>query len=198
MVPIEPINELIETVLQQVCIDPNALQPLIPLVQQREFDRKSFLLRAGDYWDKLYFIQRGLLRLFYSDKEGREFNKAFFCENQCIWPVAPHDRQKPVSFYVAAVEETTVIECPFHYLYDILKREGSWESFALPFAENLVAQKMEREQDFLLLSATERFEKFLVTYPQICDRIPDYHLASFLGITNVSLSRIKRGSALNK
>jgi len=198
MASIEPTNALIEKVLQHVDIDQKALSPLIPLVQKRAFSRKSFLLHAGDHWDQVYFIQHGLIRLFYLDKEGREFNKAFFWEGHCIWPVAPQDRQNAVAFYVAAVEETTVMVCPFHALYDLLKRAGSWEAFALPFAENLVEQKMQREQDFLLLSATERFKKFSATYPQIRDRIPDYQLASFLGITNVSLSRIKRSSTLNK
>jgi len=188
-------NKFKQNVLPHIDISTNVLLPLMPLVQKREFPNKSFLLRAGEMWNKLYFVQSGLIRLFYLDTKGREFNKAFFWQDHCIWPVAPQDRTTAVSFYIAAVEETTVLECPFQYLHDILQQTGNWETFALPFAETLIEQKMQREQDFLLLSATERFAKFSAAYPEIVCRIPDYHLASFLGITNVSLSRIKRDLA---
>ncbi len=192
------MHEFNEAILRHVAIDPDVLSPLMPLIQKREFACKSFLLRAGDIWNKVYFIRSGLIRLFYLDTKGREFNKAFFWKNHCIWPVAPQDRKAEVAFSIAAVEDTTVLACPFQYLYDILQQTDNWTNFALPFAETLVEQKMQREQDFLLLSATERFEKFSAAHPDLIARIPDYHLASFLGMTNVSLSRIKRSYTFNK
>lgn len=191
-------NQLIdvfqETILQYVPLEQETLFEIRPFLQKKEFPRRSFLLRAGDHWDKLYFIHRGLIRLFYLDLEGREFNKAFFSAENCIWPVAPHDRNQAILFNIAAIENTIILACPFQKIYDILQQTGNWERFALPFAEKLVEQKFQREHDFLLLSAKERFEKFTLANPDMARRIPDYHMASFLGITNVSLSRIKRAS----
>ena len=193
--PSPATDAFFHNVFRHIRIDQHTLRSLTPELRVREYPRKSYLLTAGERWNKLFFIQHGLIRLFYADLGGKEFNKSFFREQQCIWPVAPYDREQQALFNVAAVEKTLVIECPFQSLYDLLNQHGLWTQFALPFAEKLIEQKFQREHDFLLLSATERFEKFSVTYPDIVRRLPDYHLASYLGITNVSLSRIKRAAS---
>jgi len=186
------LDEFRGRVFQHINIDQEDALSLLNFVNKKTYPRKTFLLNVGDKWEKLFYIHRGLIRLFYTDTEGREFNKAFFWEGHCIWPVAPRDRNEDVLFSIAALEDVTVLECSFQRVYDVLRKRGQWEKFALPFAETLVEQKFLREHDFLLMSATERFEEFSQAHPNLVRRIPDYHLASFLGITNVSLSRIKR------
>lgn len=188
------LDEYRGRVFQHINLDQGDALSLLKFVNKKTYPRKMFLLNVGDKWDKLFYIHRGIVRLFYTDMEGREFNKAFFWEGHCIWPVAPRDRNEDVLFSIAALEDVTVLECSFQRVYDILRNHGQWEAFALPFAETLVEQKFVREHDFLLLSARERFEEFSQAHPNIVRRIPDYHLASFLGITNVSLSRIKRSA----
>lgn len=187
-----PLDDLYTRVFKRLNISPNDLYPLLKYFYKKDYPRKSFILNAGDTWNRLYYIHRGLIRMFYTDLEGREYNKAFFAEGQCIWPVAPKDRNQGALFSIAAIENTTLLECPFEHLYNFLNLAGKWEEFALPFAETLVEQKFQREHDFLLLSAKERFENFSAAFPHLVCRIPDYHFASFLGITNVSLSRIKK------
>ncbi|MEM7132743.1 MAG: Crp/Fnr family transcriptional regulator [Chloroflexota bacterium] len=189
----EPLlDEFAERIFGRLNIPRAELDSLLAFVQERHYPRKSFLLHAGERWENLFYIHKGMIRLFYTDIEGRDFNKAFFWEGLCIWPVALRDRHDNVLFSVAALEESTILACPFQPLYDFLQQRGCWEKFALPFAEKLVEQKFMREHDLLLLSATQRYEQFAQTQPHIIHRIPDYHLASFLGMTNVSLSRIKR------
>lgn len=167
---------------------------LRPYTKLRSLTRKEDLLRHGDRWDKFFYIQSGILRMFYIDLEGKESNKAFFGEGQCIWPVAPMDRNTSILFNIAAIPQTELLTCQFEPVYQLLHQAGCWERFALPFAERLLESKFHREHDFLQLSASERYQKMLATYPSLIDRIPDYHLASYLGITNVSLSRLKKNS----
>ncbi len=187
-------DAFVESVFQHIHIDPAELLPLLSFVTERDYPRKSSLLNVGDKWDRLFYIHQGLTRLFYTDVEGREFNKAFYWEGHCIWPVAPRDRNEGILFSIAALEDTVILEYSFQRLYDFLMQRGEWERFALPFAETLVEQKFRREHDLLLLSAAERFEVFSKAYADIVYRLPDYQLASFLGITNVTLSRIKRAA----
>ncbi|MFK7801411.1 MAG: Crp/Fnr family transcriptional regulator [Anaerolineae bacterium] len=179
-------------VLRRLQIPAEEIETLKQFTRLKEVPRKSHVLNHGDKWDKFYFIHSGILRMFYIDLEGRDFNKAFFGEGQCIWPVAPMDRNNGVLFNVAVIPKTILLECEFTPLHEFLKQRGKWEEFALPFAERLVETKFQREHDFLLLPAAERYENLLKAYPAFIDRIPDYHLASFLGITNVSLSRLKK------
>lgn len=190
------INRFKEDVFRRLDFDESAYAALEEPVQEVEYKRKSFVLDVGERWEKLILVKHGILRMFYTDLEGREFNKAFFWERHCIWPVAPMDRNEGILFSIGTVEATTTYELPIWPVYDWLKSHGKWEEFALPFAERLVETKFQREHDFLLLSATERYKRFLERYEPIVSRIPDYHLASFLGITNVSLSRIKKQESL--
>ena len=185
------INEFKRLFFHNINLDEDDLFSFSRFFSEKKYPRKTYLLHAGDRWDKVYYIYHGLIRLFYNDSEGREFNKAFFWEKHCIWPVAPRDRNEDSLFSIAALEDVTVLESSFQLFYEWMSKRGNWEKFALPFAETLVEQKFLREHDFLLLSATERFNNFSRKYPDIVFRIPDYHLASYLGITNVSLSRIK-------
>lgn len=191
-------NRFIDQFCLHFNLDEKDLSSLLNFFSERKYLRKTYLLRAGDKWDKVFYIYQGLIRLYYSDTEGREFNKAFFWEEHCIWPVAQRDRLENSLFSIDAIEDATVLECSFQLLYKWMKKWGYWERFALPFAEALVEEKFLREYDFLLHSATDRFKKFTKTNPDIVLRLPDYHLASYLGITSVSLSRIKKTIKFNK
>ena len=157
----------------------------------RDFPAKHTLVRAGDLWDRIFYIHQGILRLFYIDPDGKEFNKGFFTEGQFLWPVAPSARQKTSLFSIAALEPLTLSVCGFSRFHDWLAWQGAWERFALPMAEAFAEEKFLREYEFLIHSPADRYLAFCKDHPALAERLPDYHLASYLGITNVSLSRIK-------
>ncbi len=179
---------------------PNPDKELIELSDlfiTRTISRSNMLVRTGERWKNIFYIHQGILRLFYTDNEGREFNKGFFWEEQFVWPVAPSARKEESLFTISALEELVVSVCPFTTFYSWLLQHGYWEKFALPYAESFAEQKFLREYEFLVHSATERFRHFCRKYPALVKRIPDYHIASYLGITNVSLSRIKNSATVN-
>lgn len=167
------------------------------LFVSRSYPRKAMLLDIGDRWERVFYIHSGLVRLFYTDVEGREFNKGFFREGQMIWPVAPSARTDASLFSIAALEDLTVSICGFSRFHDWLLQRGYWEAFALPYAEAFAERLFRREYEFLLNSASERYRRFCIEYPELVQRIADYHLASYLGITNVTLSRIKNSPPFN-
>lgn len=170
----------------------DALAELSRMFVQKHCSRKEILVHAGEKWSRTYFIHKGLIRLFYTDLKGREFNKGFYQEGELVWPVAHYAREKESLFSIAAIEDTIFFFCGFDRFYGWLKAHGVWEKFALPYAEKLAGEKFLREYEFLINSAAERYQTFLGDNPQLAERIPAYHLASYLGITDVSLSRIKK------
>lgn len=168
------------------------LNELSELFIKKEYMHNETLIRAGEKWDKVFFIQKGIIRLFYINMEGKEYNKGFFWENQLLWPIAPSARKRESLFNISALENVIVSVCSFSSFHSWLDCHGYWEKFALPYAELFVEDKFRREYEFLINSATERFKHFCSEYPDLVGRIPDYQLASYLGITNVALSRIKK------
>ncbi len=185
------IDELKQSINSDDLISNNAYMELAKLFIKRQFPRKHILVRAGDLWCNVYYIHQGVIRLYYTDRDGREFNKDFFCEGRLVWPVAPAARENDSLFSIAALEDIKLSVCPFDSFYTWLNSHNCWETFALPYAEAFAEDKFIREYEFLMHSATERYRRFSAQKPELTERIPDYHLASYLGMTNVSLSRIK-------
>lgn len=158
----------------------------------RNVDKATALVRAGERWRTMIFIEEGLLRLFYSDAEGREFNKGFFLEGSLVLPMAPSAQTEPSLFTVATLEPCKLWVADYWRCRRLLESSGLWPAFALPFAEWLADEKFKREYEFLVFSPEKRHRRFSQQHPTMTDRIPDYHLASYLGMSPVSYSRIKR------
>lgn len=192
-----PARELADALASNALLRGCDTAALSRLFIRRRYRHNKTLVHAGEKWDKVFFIHLGIIRLFYTDNEGREFNKGFFKEGQLAWPVAPSARNNNSLFSIAAQEDIEISVCGFSDFHAWLAGHGLWERFALPYAEFFAEEKFLREYEFLTNSATERFQNFRAENPELARRIPDYHLASYLGITNVSLSRIKKSIRFN-
>lgn len=168
--------------------------------QRLTLQRGQALLQAGDRWQHLWWVERGAFRLFYLDSEGAESNKNFFLEGAMLWPLTPGLRQAPAMFHVEPLEDNTVVwALPMPADGDAPAL--SWDRWVQLEHRTLCALldgKMQREQDFLQLSARQRYEQLVQQRPAWAARIPLRHLASFLGMTDVTLSRVRSEMGLIK
>lgn len=173
-------------------VSPEVCMTMKSVFSIRKFRKNETLIDVGDVWDKVYFINQGIMRLFYTTEDGREFNKGFFFERQFLNPIAPVAQREASRFTIAAIEPSVVLCAECDVFRGCLSRFGLWETFALIQAEWLVEQKVIREAEFLLDPAIVRFRNAQRRFGDDLERIPDYHIASYLGITNVALSRLKK------
>jgi len=169
----------------------NRLQVLLNTFRKQVFHKDVVLLHQGNRFDKVYFVEQGIIRLFVTTRDGHEFNKNFFAEGHFLWPATPATRLHPSLFSIATLETACIWVADFALFQKHLSAFKRWESFALIFTEALADQKFSREYEFLMLDAEERYLSLLQRDPRLVNRVPDYHLASYLGITNVTLSRIR-------
>lgn len=183
---------MIEQIFRSAGVQMDDWAALAGLFSSRDLSARATVLMAGQSWQQLYYIKRGLIRLFYTDADGNDYNKGFFREGHCLWPVVPRDRHQGVLFNIATIETTELLVCNMDELHRQLEEQDQWQGFALHYAEQLLESKFQREHDLLTLKVRERFIKLQADMPELIARIPDYHLASYLGVTNVSLSRLKR------
>jgi CRP-like cAMP-binding protein len=100
--------------------------------------------------------------------------------------------QEPCSFFIQALERTDTIVLPNRLLNELYDRHVCWERFGRKMAEHLVIIKEAREKELLLDSLEVRYQRFLKEFPSLVDRIPQYHIASYLGVTDVALSRLRQ------
>jgi CRP-like cAMP-binding protein len=156
----------------------------------RRVDKGVCIIRAGEYVDCAYYCVKGLFRFCYTLSDGREYNKGFALEQDFFTSYGAMISREPSYFSVEALEEAVVIEIPYSLLEALMDQSHSWERFVRRNVEKLYLKKEERERQLLFLSARERYEQFRAKYPGLDERLPQYHIASYLGITPVSLSRL--------
>lgn len=158
----------------------------------REVQKDTRLVETGELVKHAYYCASGLFRLFYPISDGKEYNVAFTLENDFATSYGAMVKGVPSSYTIEALEDSVVIEISFESLQEIMDSCHSWERFVRNSVERLYIRKEERERELLFLSALQRYEAFLVKYPGLENRIPQYHIASYLGISPVSLSRMLR------
>ena len=186
------IERFRHTIERQVSVPEGEWEYLVPHLVECRFQKNDYLVSAGEVAHNFYFIIEGLVRFFYSTEDGKEFNKHFAMENGFAGSFHSLVLHEPCGFFIQALERTNTLVLPNQLLYELYERHSCWERLGRRNAENLVIVKEAREKELLLDSLETRYSRFLKEYPGLADRIPQYHIASYLGVTNVALSRIRR------
>ena len=155
--------------------------------------RNAPLLRPGEAWSAALVIQTGLVRMHFLRRDGREFNKNFFAEGALICPLTPAMWDAPSLFGISSIEPTTLWRCDARVLRDTLDRHALWAPLQRELLMRLLTGKLQREHDLLALDGRQRYQAFCQRFPHLATRVPLLHLATYLGLTDVSLSRLRRG-----
>ncbi|WP_334072548.1 MULTISPECIES: Crp/Fnr family transcriptional regulator [Paenibacillus] len=150
------------------------------------------IIEAGQRVRHAYFCSEGLFRLFYPLPDGREYNVAFSLEQDFATSYGSMVKGEASAFSIEAMEDSVVIEISYDLLKELMDTSPMWERFVRTSVERLYIRKEERERELLCYSALERYKAFLLKYPGLEKRIPQYHIASYIGISPVSLSRLLR------
>ncbi|MCO4793491.1 MAG: Crp/Fnr family transcriptional regulator [Bacteriovoracaceae bacterium] len=160
------------------------------VLTEKSFKKGELLTRPGDNFMQLAVVIKGLFRLFYIGQEGREYVKTFRGEGEIAGPYAEILLDIPSRTFIEAMEDSQVLLLSFEDFVKFGEGHQCWKTIRYEMAEEHFVQKEKREFELLQLSAAERYNNFLVEKSHLVDRIPQYHVASYLGITPVALSRI--------
>lgn len=158
----------------------------------KQVNRGTRLIQAGEGVERVYFCVEGLFRYFYVLEDGREYNKSFSMEKDFVTSYGAMISGTASHFSVEALEDSLVIEIPYKLLQELMERHHAWERLVRCAVEQLYLKKEERERQLLFLDAAGRYRAFCQAYPGLLNRVPQYHIASYLGISAVSLSRLKK------
>ncbi|WP_414588554.1 Crp/Fnr family transcriptional regulator [Scytonema sp. PCC 10023] len=124
--------------------------------------------------------------------DGMESNKAFIAENTFAGSLAAYNLDLPIVYGVQALEPTMLLTASFSDFVALFDQHPIFDRLGRKLAEWLLIRKELRARSLLQQQATERYLDFVKQYPDLVKRVPQYHIASYLGITEVSLSRLKR------
>lgn len=165
-----------------------------PHFSLKTLPKGAHLFDIGDKVTDFYFLVEGLARYYYISENGKEFNKSFAEKpGHLLSSISSVSMKEEVSpFCVETLSEFTVLCISYETFLELGAKYKEWNGLMLSIYERLIVKKERREADFLLLSAKERYLKFLNDYSMIESAVANYHIASYLGITEVALSRIRK------
>jgi CRP/FNR family transcriptional regulator, anaerobic regulatory protein len=183
--------ETFENFIQKlVTPESGAMDDLRAVVRERRLKKKDHFLREGEICRTIGFITKGYIRLYYLH-EGQDITKDFNFETNFCGSNASFTTQTPARFNIVAMEDLTIQEISRDDLYALFDKYKSFERLGRLIMEYMFDRKEQREAAFLKHDAERRYEDLLKLYPTITQRVPLKYIASYLGISAETLSRLR-------
>ena len=186
----QAMNALTQYINEISQLDREATNDLLNDFKTQTLGKNDFLLRPGEVCKYFYFIEKGLVKSF-SVNENKEFIMAFFEENMMFTELDSYQAQKPSKYMLVTLEETSVQYIHKEAIERHCKKHHSIETLIRKLFAMTSACFMQRISEMLEENAKERYNKFIDNYPGLLQRISLGDLAKYVGITQVSLSRIR-------
>lgn len=161
------------------------------ILKRREFSEGEHLLKAGHVCENVYFVHQGLLRSYYHDKRDNEKNIWFMKEGDVVYAVRSFLDQIPSKEFIQALEDTTVYYISHRELEQIYEKYMIFNIHGRKLTQEYYKRSVEREDIMRMPEAIERYQYLLEHFPELVNRVPDKHLATFLRMTPVTLSRMR-------
>lgn len=182
---------LVEYLHQETQIDPQALNDLVgSLFVRQEVKKYQCLLKAGSQAEQLFFVEQGLLRLFYH-KNKKDITHNFLIEKMFYFPVEYLYFDKLSPFHLETLEDSTLWVANFREVEAQINQHQELERLMRLLLLSAIKSLTERLYTVKFQTAQERYNLLLKNYPQILLRAPLGHIASLLGITQQTLSVIR-------
>jgi CRP-like cAMP-binding protein len=161
-------------------------------IKSKTIEKGTVLLRQGEICSHSFFVEKGLLRSYTIDNSGKEHIIQFASENWIISDRSSIFFNEPSDFYIDAVEDTTFVFLDQNFINLACEISVSFRLFNDKALQNHIRHLQKRINLLLGASAEQRYLEFIKLYPDMLLRVPQWMIASYLGITPESLSRVRK------
>ncbi|MEM7373745.1 MAG: Crp/Fnr family transcriptional regulator [Bacteroidota bacterium] len=168
------------------------IQVLIQSAKSQRFEAGAFLMQEGSQNHTVYFIRKGLIRTFIVNEKGDEITTSLRWENQMYANSDVILFGQASRYDVQALEATDTLSLDYDTLQSIVERHPKLEKNRKFILQDILKQTIKHSESFILYSPEERYLNFVKNNPEILNRVPGKYIANILGITPVSLSRIRK------
>lgn len=183
---------LLQNIAKHIQLDKTESDFFISLLELKTIKRKDYLLRQGEICKTENFIIKGCLRAYTIDENGVEHVILFGIEDWWVGDLYSFLTETPANFFIAAVEDTEIIQITKDQLARLYERVPKFEKFFRLILQNAFIAQQNRINQNLSFTAEQRYLDFINKYPQLEQRLSQKQVASYLGFTPVFLSMIRR------
>lgn len=169
------------------------LNEALPCFQSESLQKGQYFVKSGRIADRIGFVNQGLLRSFYNIK-GKETTTFFQLPGTLASALASFLQMKPALENIQAMEDSELIIIQRKDLLRLYNESWKWQQVGRVITENYYVLMEKRLIALQTLTAQERYKMFLQDYPELLNTVPLYYIASFLGISPETLSRIRKNN----
>ena len=185
------MQSILENIAKHVSLTPQEQALFLSKTETKQFKTKTILLSAGEVATCTYFVNSGILRSFNINDNIIEHVLHFACEGWWIGDMYSYISGKPGNLFIEVLEDSEVVIITKENHQKLYQEIPKLERFFRILAENSLVSHQERLMDNLSLTAEERFEKFCSKYPTLIQKVPQKHIASYIGVTPEFFSKMK-------
>ena len=164
---------------------------LYPLLRLKTLQPGDYFVRSRDKADTVGFLVQGLLRYFYVDSHGKEFTRYFCQGNNFVSSHSSLVTGQPSAYAIQALKETRLVVFSYADWQALLPRSPVWAQLQQIILESALLMAERRERSLILDDAKTRYLAFLREYPGLEAHVKQYDVASYLGVTPITLSRLR-------
>lgn len=186
------MSELLSYLYSLAPLTKSTAQALRALFSPRTLDKGECFIAAGEVAATIAFLEEGVVRAYHRSSKGVEYNKHFFQSPCLMGGYASLITKRPNQITQQALSPCSIWVADYAQLVALYNTHPDLERVARVLAEQFFVQKEQREVELVLLNADQRYAIFQRDFPDLEQRISQYHIASYLGITPTQLSRIRR------
>lgn len=173
-------------------------QAVLPMFERHVLLKHEYFVKQSEIARDIAFLESGVVRAYFIDSRGKEYNKQFFVGHSVIGAYSSLLTKQPNLISQQALTDCVVYSCNYDSLVSLFDRYQDLERLGRKMAEYYFIEKERKELEIVLQDALIRYEIFKKEFPTLEQLIPQYHIASYLGITPTQLSRIRQNSATGK
>ncbi|TCD19819.1 Crp/Fnr family transcriptional regulator [Pedobacter psychrodurus] len=185
------IHQFQKYLQEKIEITDEQFESISSVLKVKKFEKNEILQYTGDNFKHGYFVGKGLLRAYSIDAKGKEHILQFAPEN---WLVSDRNNMnnEPSIFFIDAIESTEAVLMPNNFMEEAARQVPCLQPMQIKLLNNSIRFMQKRINMLLSATAEERYLDFIKLYPNLTLRVPQWMIASYLGITPESLSRVRK------
>lgn len=186
------MEKFIEYILQFGNLNKQQIDLITSKATETELRKDEYYWEAGKTVKQIGFLTDGVLRVYYYNNKGEEITRYFIDENHLILSGNTIDEMYTPSEYLSAITDCRLVVFSKQNWKDISETIIGWENIIQKIISKYHSEKMARRSELISQDGTERYLDFIQKFPILVNRVPLSFIASYLGITQSSLSRIRK------
>ncbi len=184
-------EQLFSHINKYVSVSPEGFQVIITFFEFQNVSKKQLLIQAGNSCAHNYFVLNGCLHMYFTNEKGAERTVQFAIDNWWMTDCLAYLNQSRTDFTIQAVEDTQVLSITFEKQEQLLKEFPQLERYFRIIYQIGYGSSLKRMKHMFDLSKEEIYLQFTDHYPEFAQRVPQYLIASFLGLTPEYVSEIR-------